>query len=110
MPSELTFNELPAFCTFYHLSKLTLDLNLKKNIEEFTRKASKAEISDQMLPNLQTLEVLVGNQAMEPLGLITYLIRASKQSLKKIIINDNNKHPLINPRNLEVLSDFKNDI
>jgi hypothetical protein len=63
-----------------------------------------------MLPNLRTLEVLVGNQAMEPLGLITYLIRASRQSLKKIIINDNNKHPLINPRDSEVLSDFKNDI
>ena len=71
-------SELPAFCTFYHLTKLTLDLNLKKNIEEFARKASTAEISEQML--------------------------------KKIIINDNNKHPLINPRDSEVLSDFKHDI
>jgi hypothetical protein len=47
---------------------------------------------------------------MEPLGLITYLIRASKHSLRKIIINDNNKNPLINPRDPGVLSDFRNDI
>lgn len=87
-----------------------MDLNLKKNVHEFSKKASRAEIKNQMLPNLRTLEVLVGNQAMEPLGLITYLIRASKNSLRKIIINDNNKHPLINPRDPEVLSDFRNDI
>jgi hypothetical protein len=87
-----------------------LDLNLKKNVHEFSKKASRAEINHQMLPNLRTLEVLVGNQAMEPLGLITYLIRASKHSLRKIIINDNNKNPLINPRDPGVLSDFRNDI